>query len=93
MTKVACENCAYWGDVDDEDIDLLGTSVRECRKAVMFWDATEWVDRGNDYHRKLLPKYEGQKMFVQDGSDYMATLLTLPDFYCAHFDASTENGE
>ena len=94
MAKAACENCIYWGDVNDGvfAVDIVGTPVRECRKAVMFWDVTEWVDDGEDYRRKLSPKYDGQKMFVQDGSDYKATLLTLPDFYCAHFATHPENG-
>jgi hypothetical protein len=36
--------------------------------------------------RRLLPEYEGTKMFVQDGSDYRAVLYTVADFSCAHFE-------
>jgi len=35
-----------------------------------------------------MPKYENQKAFVQNGSDYYASLLTKADFSCAHFEAA-----
>jgi len=66
-------------------------TVNRCRRAPMWWDATEWTDEPdpvNDWGnlRRLLPQYEGTKMFVQDGSDYLAYLYTMPDFSCAHFE-------
>ena len=48
MAKAACENCIYWGDANDGvfAVDIVGTPVRECRKAVMFWDVNGRVKMG-----------------------------------------------
>ncbi len=82
-----CDSCKFW---DVESGKRAGSlQVGNCRKALAWWDATEWVDSADDEwdnQRRLLPEHEGTKMFVQDGSDFMADLYTTADFFCAHFD-------
>jgi len=53
----------------------------------MFWDCTEWGDEDNNYERRFTKAAENNKAFVQDGSDYIAHLLTLGDFGCNQFEA------
>jgi hypothetical protein len=82
-----CDACKHW----DEESGYRAGSLRtgECHRAIMWWDATEWVDETpnfDDAYRRLCPQYEGTKMFVQDASDHMATLYTTADFFCAHFE-------
>lgn len=80
-----CESCIYWlrgGDSDDGYQNYLDTGI--CRKATMFWDSTEWREDEETFivNRSLKKQFVGNGMFVQDGSDYSATLITEPDFYC-----------
>lgn len=50
----------------------------------MFWEATEWVDteENDDYNRGLKKEFSSHKIFVQDGSDWRAELLTRDCFSC-----------
>lgn len=78
-----CDRCASW-DRDNKDFSSTPgmDDVRRCRRATMFWDATEWND---DYDRVMKPEHKDDQMFVQDASDYSATLLTRAAFFCASF--------
>lgn len=78
-----CDQCKHWNrDEGKEFAEGLG----ECERAHPFWDRSQWVDDDKGYRRELLPIAAADKMFVQDGSDYRAHLLTKPDFFCAHFE-------
>lgn len=78
-----CDECKHW-DKDDED-RIAGLGY--CRRAHAFWDRSEWRDEDDGtYHRVLLPEAAGDMMFCQDGSDYLAFLITKAQFYCAHFE-------
>ncbi len=72
-----CKTCKYWIKPDSSYGEIPG--VGECKRVVLFWDATEWDDDGI---RTLVPEYIGRLAFVQDGSDYHAELRTMPDFGC-----------
>jgi hypothetical protein len=87
-----CDDCKHW----DKDNGKYGTGL--CQKAAAFWDVSEWREYNDDdfpkpeeeaqrWKRGLKPEFTGLKMFSQDGSDYHAYLLTMPDFFCAHFEA------
>ena len=80
-----CDECKYWEQKVTEFINLKD-DIRTCFKAKELWDCTEWVDNNENYSRQLTEEYQNQKMFVQDGSSYSATLLTRADFFCAHFE-------
>jgi len=84
--NMRCDQCKYWNTKEQKN--AVNITVSECSKALMWWDSTEWSDKNEPYDcaRKLTKEAEGTKMFVQDGSDYTATLYTTADFYCAHFD-------
>lgn len=88
-----CDQCKHWepcgGNHGNEPI-----GVGECLKPKPLWDCSMWSDENGDevphqlprgIHRVMKPEYADAKMFVQDGSDYTAHLLTRPDFYCAEF--------
>lgn len=89
-----CDGCKYWnlkeGHTPNPNPDWpreedVRPTVGLCEKAQPYWETTEWRprDQGGPV-RVSKPEFEGLKMFVQDGSDYVATLLTTADFFCAH---------
>ena len=73
-----CATCAHWKS--DSGYSALNQPLGKCEKLTMFWEATEWDDEGDG--RRLRKGHENDKAFTQDGSDYMAHLLTRPDFGC-----------
>lgn len=79
-----CDECKHWNLKDEgaESGKLLVVGV--CTRAIPFWDATGWNKDGD---RVVDPKYAGRKFFAQDGSDYRAIVLTMPDFFCAEHEA------
>lgn len=84
MEKI-CENCKFW-DIT-EQYPVKECQVGECKRVKMFWDNTEWFDNENgEYTRRLSEDAKNDKAFVQDGSDYMAKLLTLGNFGCNQFE-------
>lgn len=76
-----CKDCRYWHL--DRESDILKSEIGLCSKAAMLWDVSVWDD---GYNRVLLPEHKDLMMFVKDGSEYHAELLTVPHFYCAHFE-------
>jgi hypothetical protein len=80
-----CKNCKYWMDRKHLDGDNK-IDVRKCLRVKMLWDCTEWGDESNDYERRFTKAAENNKAFMQDGSDYIAHLLTLGDFGCNQFE-------
>ena len=94
VSGMRCDRCKHWGVGEDgcERRMSGGLLVKRCGKAVEWWYVSEWVESEDDgWHeeRNAKPEYAEQKMFVQDGSDYKADLLTVADFFCAHFEPTT----
>jgi len=84
MEKI-CENCKFW-DITKQ-YPLKEGQIGECKRVKMFWDNTEWFDNEDgEYRRRLIENSKNDKAFVQDGSDYMAQLLTLTTFGCNQFE-------
>lgn len=86
MKKQICKNCKYWEIKNSYPIK--NTIIGECKRVKMFWDSTEWTGEETedfDIIRKLKKENVNDKAFVQDGSDYMASLLTLEEFGCNQF--------
>lgn len=80
-----CENCKFWDTT--EQYPVSKTIVGECKRVKMFWDCTEWKELENEeYGRVLSEDCKNDKAFVQDGSDYIAKLITLEDFGCVQFE-------
>ena len=79
-----CETCKHWKKpTEDETGYRLG--IGRCQNIPMFWDATDWDEEGKG--RKFLDQYKNKKAFAQDGSDYLAYLLTKADFGCVSHEA------
>ena len=72
-----CDECKYW----NKDESRAQANVSLCTAAKQLWNCTEWDDK--TLERVLKPECSDMKMFVQDGSDYSASLYTAPDFFCA----------
>jgi hypothetical protein len=85
-----CADCKYW---DREYDDHHNFGLGECEKAKPFWNATEWSkdEDGEDNYIKLSEINPTTLMYVQDGSDYVAYLLTKADFFCAHFEEKVDD--
>jgi hypothetical protein len=74
-----CETCAHW-EVWKSEAGFK-KDMGECNMVVMWWNATEWEFNNGD--RVIMsPRYDNQRAFVQDGSDYRASLYTRKDFGC-----------
>jgi len=72
-----CKNCKFW----DSDYPYPeGIPVGKCLRIKMLWDCTEWTE--DYFHMVMKQEFSEEKAFVQDGSDYMAHLLTFGDFGC-----------
>ena len=85
-----CDKCQYWDGEDQYGAErfIVGT----CKRAIPFWEATEWVWEDDDNcHRTLNPEFSDRRFFAQDGSDYNAVVYTTPDFFCADFTAIKED--
>ena len=79
-----CKDCKFWEKPDDEYRgDVPGVGI--CDAVVEYWDAGEW---NSDGYRQLKSKHAGKLAFVQDGSDYMAQLKTMPEFGCVQFESA-----
>lgn len=82
-----CKNCKYWKI--SERYPIKNTEVGKCKRVKMFWESTKWAgsDDTDDWSlRVLTDESKNDKAFVQDGSDYQASLLTLEDFGCNQFE-------
>lgn len=78
-----CDNCKFWSKEDGKKATNVETGL--CNRPPMWWDATTWVEDAEwpAPDRALLPEHAGVRMFVQDGSDFVAYLYTTADFFCA----------
>ena len=77
-----CDGCAHW-DAKEARTDFAMDNIGLCTRAHALWTRSEWTESG-PYRRVLTAEAAGDMMFVQDGSDYEAILLTKAEFYCAH---------
>lgn len=82
-----CDECKFWNLKEGKD--YAGTGL--CTKAQPLWEVSEWEQEYDEadherWKRGLKPQFADLKVFVQDGSDYRAIMLTAPDFFCAHFE-------
>lgn len=83
MSKNTCVNCKYWERTDEYPVK--GLKLGTCKMVKMFWDCTEWGEAKDDYARRLRDEFKDQKAFAQDGSDYIAYLITREEFGCNQF--------
>lgn len=74
-----CITCNHWKKRKEYEMGH-SQGLGRCEAALMLWDSTEWRDDTDE--RVLKKEHEKSKVFVQDGSDYIAYMLTMPDFGC-----------
>lgn len=81
-----CETCANWSPAGEWEKGY-GFGLGRCSAALMLFNVTEWSEDGES--RKFIDEHKDKKAFVQDASDYVALLLTKPDFGCiSHIDSA-----
>jgi hypothetical protein len=87
-----CKTCKHWAPLPDETLTLRGAG--HCTAALPIWEATEeagpegqenWYNE--DTRLRLKPACAGVLAVVEDGSQYMARLVTMPDFGCVQHEA------
>ena len=80
-----CKTCKHWDKVKDGEYGALPGSGG-CKAARQIWDVTERSD--DDDNLRLLPEHAGLLCMVVDGSQYLAELITMPDFGCVMHEAA-----
>jgi hypothetical protein len=79
-----CKTCRHWEPPENALGEVSG--VGECKAVVLYSDATEW--RTSSGTRQLKPEYSSKLAFVQDVSDYTASLYTMPEFGCVQHEGA-----
>lgn len=75
-----CKTCKHWDPVKEGEHGAIPGSGG-CKAARQIWEVTE--RKPPDYDDlTLLPEHAGLLCFVADGSEYVAELITMPDFGC-----------
>jgi hypothetical protein len=84
MTELKrCASCKSWEPVGQDTYGRLeGSGV--CHAARPIWDVCGDPSDADD-SRRLLPEHSGLLCVVQDGSQYSAQLITMPDFGCVMY--------
>ena len=81
----SCDSCKYW-QLEEQTEWAHYAGNGECMKPKPFWTVSEYEEINGNYRRVLTAEHKTDLMFVQDGSDYRAHLLTNAKFYCACFE-------
>lgn len=80
-----CKTCKHWKDKEKYAIGA-SLDLGICEATPMFWDSTEWTDDGGG--RRWTAEAKSKTAFVQDGSDYMASLYTKAQHGCTMHEAA-----
>lgn len=95
MTGPRCDKCRYWEKSDGQDWEADGAGMNACLAVRQRWDiadeAVEGIKIGfpedaEKYTKIRAAALAKARAYVQDGSEYRATLVTGPDFFCALFE-------
>lgn len=89
-----CESCANWAEEHHAAWDVSGTGMRVCQGVKERWTITDNVERApegtadsdetyNEYAKRKGAALLAAGAFVEDGSEYMAQLVTAPGFSCS----------
>lgn len=94
MSVPRCATCKHWS-ADDETVGWEGSSIgmRQCTAAKTRWDLMDGAN-GGDRHipddegaeviwiRNRVEALRKARVYVQDGSEYRAEMITGSDFGC-----------
>ena len=75
-----CKTCSNWEPAKKGDYSVIHNGG-VCRAARQIWEVAEPQEPDYD-NMELLPEHAGLLCMVADGSQYAATLITMPDFGC-----------
>lgn len=88
----ACKECKHWGDDDFPSWEADAAGFRLCTAVRARWviadEADTNIDRFENGDAWLAARREAlvkARAYVEDGSDYIANLMTGPDFGCVLF--------
>lgn len=92
-----CDQCKHWQPEDSDEWEAKGINFRKCGAVRERWviqdeatDGKTWDDRDfdddGDYMTLRRAALAKARAYVQDGSQYMADLMTGPDFGCVLFE-------
>lgn len=88
-----CDQCRFWGKgVDGPGWEGASIGFNVCERVRARWlieDEASAVD-SDDTDKWIATRknaLKSAKAYVQDGSEYMAELITGPDFFCALWEA------
>lgn len=91
-----CDECKHWKFVAN-DWEAAAIGFGQCSGVRERWritdeasDGIKWGDGESEYVKRRKDALKAAKAYVQDGSEYMANLLTAPDFFCALHTTKTE---
>lgn len=91
-----CSTCKHWGAGSGVDWKADGIGFKRCAGVRERWvieneaaaqgkpyrdDADKWIERRKE-------ALKAARAYVQDGSEYVADLVTGPDFSCALYEAN-----
>lgn len=88
-----CKTCKYWitdpegRRYDDQSAMRIGLGV--CGIVELFFDCTRWNEEGKA--RELIDPT--RLAYVQDSSDYIASLYTAPEFGCVQYEAARDDND
>lgn len=87
-----CDGCKYWKKAsDNEDWEAYDVGFGKCLGVRERWRITDEASNGIEwdsaedgaFQTRRRDALRHSRAYVQDGSEYRATLLTAPDFFCA----------
>lgn len=85
-----CSTCKHWTPAEAYETGY-SQHLGRCKATPMLWESTEWRDDADE--RVFKAKAEQITAFVQDGSDYSATLYTRATHGCVMHAASGVRGD
>jgi len=79
-----CKTCAHWRPQDDSDAVRLSVPAGYCGAVVPIWSVTDRTYNcdGKQDTRTPNPGVDLPLAMAEDGEEYIARLVTLPEFGC-----------
>lgn len=96
-----CANCAFWGAGAGDDAyagwEARSVGFRRCSGVQERWTIGEGSylagEDQDQFAARRIRELSEARAYVEDGSEYMANLVTGPDFFCALHSPTPSNQE
>jgi hypothetical protein len=76
-----CDQCQHWAPPEEWEAKAAG--FRRCLGVRERWKIEESVSSEKYDHDREVAALRAARAYVEDGSEYMAQMMTAPDFFCA----------